>query len=66
MAEWVGGIGYHQRVVGPHAEIIALRQAGSRASGATLYMTLEPCCYTNKRTLPCVPALIRAVFTGLW
>ena len=52
--------GYHQRAGGPHAEIIALRQAGPRARGATLYTTLEPCCHTKKKTPPCVPALIDA------
>lgn len=52
------GQGYHRRAGGPHAELIALRAAGSRAKGATLYVSLEPCCHTAKRTPPCVPLLV--------
>ncbi len=54
------GQGFHLRPGLPHAEILAFRQAGSRAQGATLYVTLEPCCHLRKRTLPCVPAVIRS------
>jgi diaminohydroxyphosphoribosylaminopyrimidine deaminase/5-amino-6-(5-phosphoribosylamino)uracil reductase len=54
------GQGYHRRVGGPHAEILALRAAGRRSRGATLYITLEPCCHEGKRTPPCVPALIES------
>jgi diaminohydroxyphosphoribosylaminopyrimidine deaminase/5-amino-6-(5-phosphoribosylamino)uracil reductase len=54
------GQGYHRQAGGPHAEVIALRKSGSRAKRATLYVTLEPCCHTNKRTPPCVPALLAA------
>ncbi len=42
-----------------HAEIVALRQAGERARGATLYVNLEPCCHTG-RTGPCTKAIIAA------
>ena len=54
------GRGYHHGPGQPHAEIIALNQAGSRANGATLYVTLEPCCHLLKRTPPCVPAVIQS------
>jgi len=54
------GRGYHHRAGDPHAEILALAAAGKQASGGTLYLTLEPCCHTRKRTPPCVPALIES------
>ena len=44
---------------GPHAEKTALAMAGSRAAGATLYVTLEPCCHFG-RTAPCTDAIINA------
>ena len=53
------GQGFHPRAGEPHAEIFALRQAGERARGATLYINLEPCCHYG-RTPPCTEALIRA------
>ena len=53
------GEGYHRRFGGPHAEIEALEDAGSRARGATLYVTLEPCCHSGK-TPPCAPAVVSA------
>lgn len=54
------GRGFHLRPGSPHAEILALRQAGARARGATLYVTLEPCCHLKKRTPPCVPDILRS------
>jgi len=55
----VVGEGWHERAGGPHAEVEALRQAGPRARGATLYVTLEPCAH-HGRTPPCVDALLTA------
>lgn len=55
----VVGEGWHRRAGGPHAEIAALRQAGTRARGAGLFVTLEPCC-TEGRTPPCTDAIIAA------
>ncbi|MHC1744257.1 MAG: bifunctional diaminohydroxyphosphoribosylaminopyrimidine deaminase/5-amino-6-(5-phosphoribosylamino)uracil reductase RibD [Syntrophobacteraceae bacterium] len=57
--ETLVGEGYHERVGGPHAEVNALRQAGSRATGATLYVTLEPCNHQG-RTPPCSLAVLDA------
>jgi diaminohydroxyphosphoribosylaminopyrimidine deaminase / 5-amino-6-(5-phosphoribosylamino)uracil reductase len=53
------GRGYHPRPGEPHAEIFALREAGMRARGATLYTTLEPCAHTG-RTGPCTEAIVAA------
>jgi diaminohydroxyphosphoribosylaminopyrimidine deaminase/5-amino-6-(5-phosphoribosylamino)uracil reductase len=59
----VVGAGYHRRAGGPHAETVALRRAGQRARGATLYVTLEPCCHLDKRTPPCVPLILASGIT---
>jgi len=55
----VVGEGFHAGPGRPHAEIEALRAAGGRARGATLYVTLEPCAHQG-RTSPCAPALVAA------
>jgi len=53
------GQGYTQPPGGAHAEIVALKEAGASAHGATLYVTLEPCCHYG-RTPPCTKAIISA------
>ncbi len=55
----VVGEGWHQRAGEPHAEILALQQAGEKAKGSTVYITLEPCSHHGK-TPPCVDGLITA------
>lgn len=55
----VVGRGWTQRGGRPHAEVVALRQAGANARGATAYVTLEPCAHVGQ-TPPCANALIEA------
>jgi diaminohydroxyphosphoribosylaminopyrimidine deaminase/5-amino-6-(5-phosphoribosylamino)uracil reductase len=56
------GEGWHQRYGEAHAEVHALAAAGEAARGATLYVTLEPCCHHGK-TPPCTEAVLRAGIT---
>src|SRR3989338_5729289 len=62
------GKGYHKKAGHAHAEINALKQAGIKAKGAEMYVTLEPCSHFG-RTHPCVDAIIKAgikkVFIGM-
>lgn len=53
------GSGWHQQAGGDHAEVVALKEAGKAAHGATAYITLEPCNH-HGRTPPCTEALIKA------
>jgi diaminohydroxyphosphoribosylaminopyrimidine deaminase/5-amino-6-(5-phosphoribosylamino)uracil reductase len=55
----VVGVGHHRRVGDDHAEVMALREAGEQARGATVFVTLEPCNH-HGRTAPCTEALLRA------
>jgi diaminohydroxyphosphoribosylaminopyrimidine deaminase/5-amino-6-(5-phosphoribosylamino)uracil reductase len=55
------GEGFHAQYGGPHAEPAALAACTAESpAGATAYVTLEPCCHTNKQTPPCAPRVIEA------
>lgn len=56
----VVGWGHTQPAGHNHAEVEALKKAGSKAPGATLYVTLEPCCHERKLTGPCTSAIIES------
>jgi len=51
---------FHRKPGTPHAEALVLSKSGGKAAGATLYVNLEPCCHTDKRTPPCTKAVINA------
>ncbi len=53
------GRGFHRAFGEAHAEVVALRDAGDKARGATLYVNLEPCCHYGK-TPPCTDAIIQS------
>jgi len=53
------GRGFHEKAGESHAEVIALKEAGSQSEGSDVYVTLEPCSHKGK-TPPCVDALIKA------
>ncbi|HXX81061.1 MAG TPA: bifunctional diaminohydroxyphosphoribosylaminopyrimidine deaminase/5-amino-6-(5-phosphoribosylamino)uracil reductase RibD [Thermodesulfovibrionales bacterium] len=50
--------GYHRKPGTPHAEALAITAAGGKTKASTLYVSLEPCCHTDKRTPPCTRAII--------
>ncbi|MBU0478882.1 bifunctional diaminohydroxyphosphoribosylaminopyrimidine deaminase/5-amino-6-(5-phosphoribosylamino)uracil reductase RibD [bacterium] len=55
----IAGRGYHVRAGANHAEVCAIEDAGKKVRHGTLYVNLEPCVHTNKKTPPCVPAIIK-------
>lgn len=59
------GRGYHQKAGTPHAEVHALKEAGEKARGAAMYVTLEPCSHYG-RTPPCSKAVIEAALSEVY
>jgi len=59
-ADRIIGQGHHQEFGREHAEASALAACAESPQGAAVYVNLEPCCHTDKKTPPCVPALIQA------
>ena len=55
--ETVVGEGWHEKTGGPHAEVVAIADAGAQAAGATLYVNLEPCSHQG-RTAPCIDLIL--------
>ena len=53
------GEGWHKKIGEAHAEVNAIRNTKEDTAGSTLYCNLEPCCHSNKKTLPCVPLIIQ-------
>ncbi len=51
---------YHKKSGEPHAEALAILKAKGKAKDAALYVTLEPCCHTDKKTPPCCPSIVKA------
>jgi len=51
---------FHRRAGTPHAEVLAIAKARDKTKGSSLYVNLEPCCHTDKRTPPCTREIIRA------
>lgn len=58
-ANTIVGMGYHKKCGADHAEVVALKKAGNKAKGATLYVNFEPCNHYG-RTPPCANAIIQA------
>ena len=52
--------GFHRKPGTPHAEALAIEKAGGKSKGSTLYVNLEPCCHTGKRTPPCTRAIVES------
>jgi len=51
---------FHRKPGTPHAEVLVIEKAGENAKGASLYVSLEPCCHIDKRTPPCTKSIINA------